>query len=52
MANRQKKRNEIDDQYKWDLTTIYKDDEQFLQMLEKVRGGSIMNTLKSKNFIN
>ena len=36
MANRQKKRNEIDDQYKWDLTTIYKDDEQFLQMLEKI----------------
>ena len=36
MANRQKKRNEIDDQYKWDLATIYKDDEEFLQMLEKI----------------
>ena len=65
MANRQKKRNEIDDQYKWDLTTIYKDDEQFLQMLEKIdkeitslqpkdifkSGESLYNYLKNSDYL-
>lgn len=65
MANRQKKRNEIDDQYKWDLTTIYKDDEQFLQMLEKIdkeitslqpkdifkSGDSLYNYLKNSDYL-
>ncbi len=65
MANRQKKRNEIDDQYKWDLTTIYKDDEQFLQMLEKLdeeitslqpkdifkSGESLYNYLKNSDYL-
>ena len=64
MANRQKKRNEIDDQYKWDLTTIYKDDEQFLEMLEKIdkeitslqpkdifkSGESLYNYLKNSDY--
>ncbi len=65
MANRQKKRNEIDDQYKWDLTTIYKDDEQFLEMLEKIdkeitslqpkdifkSGESLYNYLKNSDYL-
>ena len=65
MANRQKKRNEIDDQYKWDLTTIYKDDEQFLKMLEKIdkeitslqpkdifkSGESLYNYLKNSDYL-
>ena len=65
MANRQKKRNEIDDQYKWDLTTIYNDDEQFLEMLEKIdkeitslqpkdifkSGESLYNYLKNSDYL-
>ena len=65
MVNRQKKRNEIDDQYKWDLTTIYKDDEQFLEMLEKIdkeitslqpkdifkSGESLYNYLKNSDYL-
>lgn len=64
MANRQKKRNEIDNQYKWDLTTIYESDEQFLKMLEKIdkeiisltpkdvfkSGESLYNYLKNSDY--
>ena len=32
----QKKREEIDDKYKWDLTTIYKTDEEFLKDLKNI----------------
>lgn len=65
MANRQKKRNEIDNQYKWDLTTIYESDEQFLKMLEKIdkeitsltpkdvfkNGESLYNYLKNSDYL-
>ena len=30
---KQKTRNEIDDKYKWDLTAIFKNDEEFLNEL-------------------
>lgn len=36
MAEKQKVRKEIDNKYKWDLTTIYKSDEQFYDEYEKV----------------
>ena len=32
---KQKLRSEIDDKYKWDLSSIYKNDEEFLKELEK-----------------
>lgn len=34
---KQKTRNEIDDKYKWDLTAIFKNDEEFLNELEKCK---------------
>ena len=33
---KQKTREEIDNKYKWDLTTIYKTDEEFLNDLENI----------------
>ena len=32
---KQKTRNDIDDKYKWDLTAIFKNDEEFLKELDK-----------------
>lgn len=32
---KQKTRNEINDKYKWDLTAIFKNDEEFLKELDK-----------------
>lgn len=32
---KQKTRNDIDDKYKWDLTAIFKNDEEFLKALDK-----------------
>ena len=34
MANRQKKRNEIDEKYKWDLSPLCKSEEEFLSALK------------------
>ena len=34
---KQKLRSEIDDKYKWDLSSIYKDDDEFLKELNKVK---------------
>ena len=34
---KQKKRNEIDDKYKWDLTTIFKSDNDFLNELDNCK---------------
>ena len=45
---KQKTRNEIDDKYKWDLTAIFKNDEEFLNELEKCKD---MNTVWTKDDI-
>ena len=45
---KQKTRNEIDDKYKWDLTAIFKNDEEFLNELEKCKD---MNTTWTKDDI-
>ena len=34
---KQKTRDEIEEKYKWDLTTIYKSDEEFKNELDKVK---------------
>lgn len=47
---KQKKRNEIEDKYKWDLTTIFKSDEEFLNELDKCKNISD-NILKFKDHI-
>ena len=36
MPKRQKRRDEIDSQYKWDLKTIYASDEEFYKEYKKV----------------
>lgn len=47
---RQKTRKEIDEKYKWDLTTIYKNDEEWYDNLEIVKK-EIKNILKYKGKI-
>ncbi len=53
---KQRKRDEIEEKYKWDLTTIYKSDEEFKTELEKVKKelekvkdykGNIVNSSKN-----
>lgn len=47
---KQKKRDEIEEKYKWDLTTIYKNDEEFLKDLENIER-EISNFQKFKGHI-
>ena len=65
MPKRQKRRDEIDNKYKWDLTTIYASDDDFYKEYEKVlkmivnfntedvleSGKSLYNYLKSRDEI-
>ena len=37
MAIQEKKRSEIEDIYKWDLTPIYKNEEEFLKEYEEMK---------------
>ena len=48
---KQKLRSEIDNKYKWDLTTIYKSDEEFLKELDNVKK-SISSISKYEELIN
>ena len=47
---KQRKRDEIEEKYKWDLTTIYKNDEEFLKDLENIER-EISNFQKFKGHI-
>lgn len=51
MARRQKTRSEIDNKYKWDLTTIYKSDEAFYEEYKKVEE-MIINFSTKNIFLN
>ena len=55
---KQRTRDEIEEKYKWDLTTIYKSDEEFNKELKNVKEelekvtnykGNIINSSKKKN---
>ncbi len=50
MSKEQVKREEIEDKYKWDLTTIYKSDEAFLEDYDKV-SKELKNIAKYKGSI-
>ena len=47
MPKRQKIRSEIDDKYKWDLTTIYGSDDDFYKEYEKVK--QMINCFNTEN---
>ena len=49
---KQKTRNEIDEKYKWDLTTIYKTDEDFKKELQEVKKDLEKVTEYKGNIIN
>ncbi len=47
MAEKQKKRSEISNEYKWDLTTIFKTDEEFNNYLDEIKNK--VDKLKTEN---